>query len=217
MICKKCGKEIDNASKFCEHCGAKMELKQKKKKSKRVILSVLSVIIVIILAYASRFLVLNNVANSIYDMYYNPNCFADIFLYDDYIDVNITDHYLKPTLFRLSNMTAQLQFYTDDNNYYYCNSVNYEEFSIYFDLDNVGYLDNDNNICDMNCNLNLDEGKVYKVTIEIWVSLYNPNNSVILNKIDNTMADILYIGTANFTSIDGYFLYENGEFIKVNQ
>ena len=47
MLCPNCKKEIENGSKFCEHCGARVK---KSKKGLWITLSVIFVVIAVVIA-----------------------------------------------------------------------------------------------------------------------------------------------------------------------
>lgn len=213
MICKNCGQEIDNVAKFCEHCGAKVRLKSKKKKPKRIIMSILSVIVVIVLAYASRFLLFDIATNCIWDLNDEPDCINSLTLYESSIEANLTDDYLKPKLLNFTDWEGHLYIYTDGENYYsYTTLINTDESSIGFSTGSgVSYGSNYDRFYDIN-NLDLKNREIYRVCVEI--SAYPKfNRNQIFNKVDWKLGlDTCISGVA-----DAYFMYENGQFIKISE
>ncbi len=233
MICKNCGKEIDDSSKFCEYCGAKLKQKKKRSKTKKIILSVLSVIILIVLAFASRYL-LFGIASKGIDKMKNSASIDSLTVYDDSLDVNITNNYSNPLLFHCTDYIINLNIYTnnEDECIGYYRPTDIDKSGSQFD----GTYWNNNHYDEIvqssygdNC-FDFEEGEIYKINISIQLEPLGHMKSEhqgrrIISDIDYYISNKIMILTDIYTSylfrnsidIESYFLYENGEFIKVNE
>ncbi len=56
MYCRKCGKQIDDDSKFCEHCGYQFNKNTRKNKGKKIIIAVAVIIVIITIGILYGFL-----------------------------------------------------------------------------------------------------------------------------------------------------------------
>lgn len=224
MICKKCGKEIDDASKFCEYCGSKLKQKKKKGKIKKILLSVLIVIVVIVLAYVSRIWFVDIASNTLLKT--GSNIDYNLYLYDDYIDVNITDIDLNSNILKFVDIDANLDIcdenssFEDPGNIHYSASqlLGIDESNIYFS-ENMNYVEKvsdaeiSGSLVKIN-NIDFENGKKYKCYLTLSINPKCPKNQNLIKstlKIDNALG---VFGCFNY--FESYFLYENGEFIKVN-
>ncbi len=231
MICKSCGKENDDASKFCEYCGAKLKQKKKRSKTKKIILSVLIVIVLIVLTFASRYL-LFEIASKGIDKMENSASINSLTVYDDSVDVNITNNYSNPLLFHCTDYNINLNIYTNNEEqricYYFITDI--DKSGVQFD----GTYWNNFNVSEQNSHgdnsFNFEEGKIYKINIDITVEPFRHMKSEyqgrkIISDIDYYISNKITLLTGGHTSylfrnsidIESYFLYENGEFIKVNE
>lgn len=227
MICKNCGFENEKDAKFCENCGSKVKSKNKLKKTQKILLTILSVMIVIVLAYASRFLFLEIAFNSIKNIKTNQDCFS-LYLYDDYIDVNITDGYLKPDILKFVDVEARLYICNEDSTfnergseyYDFWELLNIDKSDVYISTENGSYVYEVSDATYKSTSIeisdiDLEDGENYKCYLQLDLNPKEPKNykcHLIVNTIDRVLETHGY-----FSVFESNFLYENGEFIKINQ
>lgn len=226
MICKNCGKEIDDDSLFCECCGAKNYDENKiekaepktqgKKKGKRIIKSILSIIIVVVLAYASRFFIFDIATNCILDLTDEANL-NSINLNDSYLAADLDDSYLKPLLLSLVDVEAYLYIYTDytedANCYVYQDLDKINKSSVWFETAfSPSFWDDGEQKMYYDKGFKLADGEVYRVKLEVVAEPKFSQNQLI-NELDSYFNFSGGIGGG----VEANFLYENGEFIRVNE
>ncbi len=232
MICKKCGKEIDNASKFCEYCGTKLKQKKKRSKTKKIILSVLIVIVLIVLTFASRYL-LFEIASKGIDKMESSASIDSLTVNDDSVDINITNNFSNTLLVHCTDYNINLNIYTNNEEqricYYFLTEI--DKSGIQFDRTYWNNMNDAEQNSHGDNSFDFEEGKIYKMNIDITVAPFRHMKSEyqgrkIISDIDYYISDkiTLLTDTDGYTSylfrnsidIESYFLYENGEFIKIN-
>lgn len=223
MICKKCGKEIDDASKFCEHCGSKANV-EKKGRFKKI--SVIVIVIVLILSpYFSRILFAKIAQNNLESMKANTDCSYTLYWYDDYIDANITGGYLKPTILKFTDLSARLYICNENSTLADMGSSYYEfwdipqidKSNVYISTENGSYVFEESKATYTSDNIDeynsFEEGTIYRCYLQLTISPKKENYGSfypIIKDIDYALGQY-----GVYYTFSSDFIYENGQFIKV--
>lgn len=239
MICKNCGKEIDDVSKFCEHCGAK--IKQKKKATKKSIkilgfIVVLIILLTIFLAPACKYYrndYYNVAAKVKSNMLFNEQFIDSIkvnredysieLVFSDNNFDNVIDDSLMFQGYEFSWEINCLAYDPDADNYSF---VEYspEKNQVHEMLPGINYgiihesfynnhLDFPKQTTIEYCDTNFKENEIYKFTFTVYLAPKD-NYGTLLRKLCYRILSNNYITSFlmdGFTTAS-YFIYENGEF-----